>query len=239
MSGRAGVPERAGVPGPVPPGAGEVVWRVEARRPYQARQVTVEYDASAAAHLLALAAATGGEVTVVNAADGSWQPDARFPEVLAAMGCTVRRDGAALTVRGPARLDPLDVDLAAMPDQVTTVAVLAALAGGRSRLRGVAVARGHESDRLAALAGELGKLAVRVRELPDGLVIDGGAPRGPARIDPHDDHRLAMAFAALAARVPGVAIAQPGCVAKTYPSFWDDLGRAGLAWTVTPGRGRA
>ncbi len=206
---------------------GEGVWRVEAR-PYQAREVAVEYDASAAAHLFAVAAATGGEVTVTNAPAGSWQPDAQLPALLEAMGCTVRRDGAALTVCGPERLDPVDADLAAMPDQVTTVAVLAALAHGRSRLRGVAVARGHETDRLAALATELGKLGAEVTELPDGLVIDSREPRGPARIDPHDDHRLAMAFAALAARVPGVTIEQPGCVAKTYPGFWDDLARAGV-----------
>jgi len=218
---------------------GQTAWRVEAGHPYQARDVTVEYDASAAAHLFAVAAATGGAVTVVNASAGSWQPDAHLPDLLEAMGCTVGRDGAALTVCGPERLDPVDVDLAAMPDQVTTVAVLAALARGRSRLRGVAVARGHETDRLAALAAELGKLGVAVTERADGLVIDGGAPRGPARIDPHDDHRLAMAFAALAARVPGVTIAQPGCVAKTYPGFWDDLAAAGVRVRVRPARGPA
>ena len=115
-----------------------------------------------------------------------------------------------------------------MPDQVTTVAALAALAPGRSRLRSVAVARGHETDRLSALATELAKLGVRVEELPDGLVVHGGEPRGPALLRTHHDHRLAMAFAALAARVPGVAIEDPGCVAKTYPGFWDDLARAGL-----------
>jgi 3-phosphoshikimate 1-carboxyvinyltransferase len=120
-----------------------------------------------------------------------------------------------------------------MPDQVTTVAALAALAGGRSRLRNVGVARGHETDRLRALADELAKLGVGVEELPDGLVVDGGGAHGPALLDPHDDHRLAMAFAAIAARVPGVAIADPGCVAKTYPGFWDDLARAGLR-TRTP-----
>ncbi len=213
---------------------GEAGWRVEAGRPYRALQAEVEYDASAAAHLFALAAATGGTVTVSNAPPGSLQPDARLPELLAAMGATVTRQGASLTVRGPERLRPVDADLGHMPDQVTTVAALAALAPGRSRLRNVAIARGHETDRLAALAGELAKLGVEVEELPDGLVVHGGEPRGPALIDPHDDHRLAMAFAAVAARVPGVAIADPGCVAKTYPGFWADLARAGLRWRAHP-----
>jgi 3-phosphoshikimate 1-carboxyvinyltransferase len=137
-------------------------------------------------------------------------------------------------VTGPQLPAPVDADLGAMPDQVTTVAALAALAPGRSRLRGVAVARGHESDRLAALAGELAKLGVGVRERPDGLVVDGGHAAGPARLATHGDHRLAMAFAAVAARVPGVAIEDPGCVAKTYPGFWDDLAAAGVRWRAHP-----
>jgi 3-phosphoshikimate 1-carboxyvinyltransferase len=211
-------------------------WRVAAGIPYRAVEAEVDYDASAAAHLFALAAATGGTVTVTNARDGGGQPDTGLPELLAAMGSVVEREGDALTVRGPDRLAPLDADLGPMPDQVTTVAALAALAGGRSRLRNVAVARRHETDRLGALATELGKLGVRVEELPDGLVIHGGGARGPALLDPHDDHRLAMAFAAIAARVRGVAIDDPGCVAKTYPGFWDDLARSGLPVRIPQSR---
>jgi 3-phosphoshikimate 1-carboxyvinyltransferase len=215
---------------------GAAVWRVEAGRPYRARDLEVEYDASAAAHLFALAAATGGSVTVSNARQGTLQPDAGLPDLLAAMGATVTRDGPALTVSGPAALDPVDVDLAAMPDQVTTVAALAALARGTSRIRGVAVTRGHETDRLAALAAELGKLGVAVAELPDGLVVHGrGADRPrPARLATHGDHRMAMALAAVAARVPGLVVEDPGCVTKTYPAFWRDLAAAGLRWRPRP-----
>jgi 3-phosphoshikimate 1-carboxyvinyltransferase len=212
------------------------VWRVGAGSPYRARDLEVEYDASAAAHLFALAAATGGSVTVTNARPGTLQPDAGLPDLLAGMGATLARDGPALTVGGPAALDPVDVDLAAMPDQVTTVAALAALARGTSRIRGVAVARGHETDRLAALAAELGKLGVAVEELPDGLVVRGRGADGlrPARLATHGDHRMAMALAAVAARVPGLVVDDPGCVAKTYPGFWRDLAAAGLRWR--PGR---
>lgn len=205
-------------------------WRVRAGVRYAAREAAVAYDASAAAHLHALAAATGGMVTVTNAAQGSRQPDADLPAVLARMGATVERHGDAVTVTGPAGLAPLDVDLRRTPDQVTTVAALAALAPGTSRLRGVAVARSHETDRLAALRSELGRLRVAVEEHPDGLTIHGGTARGPARLATHDDHRLAMAFAAVAAAVPGVVIAEPGCVAKTYPGFWADLATQGVTW---------
>jgi 3-phosphoshikimate 1-carboxyvinyltransferase len=211
-------------------------WRVAAGGPYRPRDLEVEYDASAAAHLFALAAATGGSITVTNARPGTLQPDAGLPEVLARMGATLIRDGAALTVRGPQELAPVDVDLAATPDQVTTVAALAALARGSSRIGGVAVARGHETDRLAALATELGKLGVAVDELPDGLLVHGRGAEGlrPARLATHGDHRMAMALAAVAARVPGLVVDDPGCVAKTYRGFWRDLAAAGLRWR--PGR---
>jgi 3-phosphoshikimate 1-carboxyvinyltransferase len=125
-----------------------------------------------------------------------------------------------------------------MPDQVTTVAALAALADGRSRLRGVGVARGHETDRLAALAAELAKLGVAVQEEPGGLVVDGPGPDRlrPARLATWGDHRMAMALAAVAARVPGVVLEDPGCVAKTYPGFWRDLAAGGIGWRAHPGR---
>jgi 3-phosphoshikimate 1-carboxyvinyltransferase len=217
--------------------AGPCAWRVEPGRPYRATELRVEYDASAAAHLFALAAATGGQVTVTNATPGTRQPDAALPGLLAEMGAIVTRDGDRLTVRGPEALDPVDADLTAMPDQVTTVAALAALATGPSRIRGVAVARGHETDRLAALAAELAKLGAAVTELPDGLVVTGPGPDRlrPARLATWDDHRMAMALAAVAARVPGVVLDDPACVAKTYPGFWRDLAAAGLAWRAHPG----
>ncbi|MPZ72493.1 MAG: 3-phosphoshikimate 1-carboxyvinyltransferase [Nitriliruptorales bacterium] len=202
-------------------------WRVVAGAGYRAQEEAVDYDASAAAHLFCLAAATAGRVTVTNALPTTLQPDAQIADVLREMGCDVLRDGNALMVTGPARLQPVEVDMAAMPDQVTTVAALAVLAHGRTVIRGAAVTRGHETNRLAALATELRKLGVPVQEHPDGLTIHGGSAAGPARLATYGDHRLAMAFAAIAARVPGVAIEDPGCVRKTYPDFWDDVTRLG------------
>lgn len=202
-------------------------WHVRAGGGYVARTEAVEYDASAAAHLYALAAASGGSVTVANAVAGTDQPDAGIIEVLAAMGCEVDAGDGSVTVRGPQRLAAVDVDLRAMPDQLPTIAVLAALADGRSSLTGAAVTRGHETDRIAAVARELNKVGIDVQERPDGLLIRGGGAAGPARLKTYDDHRLAMAFAALALGVPGLVIEDAGCVAKTYPSFWSDLEAAG------------
>lgn len=204
-------------------------WRVHAGVHYDARSVDVEYDASAAAHLFALAAATGGTVTVANAG-GTRQPDAAAVDVLVALGCAVDTGPGGVTVTGTHALRPVDVSLAAMPDQVTTFAALASLVPGTSVLRDVGVARLHETDRLDALTAELGRLGVRVDASPDTLTIHGGTARGPAVLRTHEDHRLAMAFAAVGARVAGVTIEDPGCVAKTYPAFWDDARSLGCRW---------
>jgi 3-phosphoshikimate 1-carboxyvinyltransferase len=124
---------------------------------------------------------------------------------------------------GPLRA--VDVDMNAVSDTVMTQAVVALFADGVSRVRNVGHIRHKETDRIAALATELRKLGARVDELPDGLVIDPPAPDGlrPARIATYDDHRMAMSFALAGLRIPGVVIEDPGCVAKTYPRFWDDL----------------
>ena len=202
-------------------------FRVGARVPYLPRDETVEHDASAAAHLYALGVATGGSVTIANAS-GTSQPDGRMLEQFAAMGAVVSRGPAGTTVERRGELTGIDVDLGAMPDQLPTVAALGALARGDTLIRGVEIARGHESDRIRAVATELGRLGARVDEVTDGLVVHGGARLHPARVDTYHDHRLAMAFAAVGAAVPGVQIADPGCVAKTYPGFWVDVSRLGI-----------
>ncbi len=195
--------------------------------PYRARAYEVEYDASSAAHLFAFAATTGGRITVENAAEGTLQPDARFTDSLAAMGCDVTRNGASLTVAGPQRLSALHQDLGETPDMTTPLAVVCAYAAGESRLFNVEIVRGHETDRLAATATELRRMAILVTEERDGLRITGGTSRG-SRIATYHDHRMAMSFASAAARTPGVIIEDPGCVAKTFPGFWAELLRAGL-----------
>ena len=200
---------------------------VRAGATYSAREEEVEHDASAAAHLYALAAATSGSVTVENARPTS-QPDWGMLDLLASMGAAVTSGPGGVTVSSSGGLDGIDVSLAEMPDQVPTVAVLGALARGTTRIRDAAIARGHESDRLAVVASGLRALGVPVEEQADGLVVTGGARMRTGRVPTHDDHRIAMAFAVLARALPGIEIEGPGCVAKTYPRFWDDLSALGL-----------
>jgi len=116
----------------------------------------------------------------------------------------------------------IDVDLGDMPDMAQTFAVLAAVADGPSRVRGVGVIRGHETDRIAAVVHELRRVGVGAVETDDGFVVEP-APLRPAVVETYDDHRMAMAFALLGLVEPGIRIAHPEVVAKTFPGFWDAL----------------
>jgi 3-phosphoshikimate 1-carboxyvinyltransferase len=191
---------------------------------YRGRQFAIEPDASAASYFFALAAITGGTITVEGLGSSSIQGDMAFVDILEHMGCTVTREPGRTTVTGGS-LQSVDVDMMAMSDTVMTLAVVALFAGGVSRIRNVAHIRHKETDRIAALATELRKLGARVDEYPDGLVIDPPAPGQlrPARIATYNDHRMAMSFALVGLKVPGITILDPGCVAKTYPRFWDDF----------------
>jgi 3-phosphoshikimate 1-carboxyvinyltransferase len=193
---------------------------------YRGREYTIEPDASAASYFFALAALTGGTVTVEGLGTSSIQGDLAFVDILEHMGCTIVREPARTTVTG-GPLRAVDVDMNAVSDTVMTLAVVALFASGVSRIRNVAHIRHKESDRVAALATELRKLGASVDEHPDGLVIDPPAADGlnAARIATYDDHRMAMAFALAGLRIPGIEIVDPGCVAKTYPGFWADLER--------------
>jgi 3-phosphoshikimate 1-carboxyvinyltransferase len=123
-----------------------------------------------------------------------------------------------LVVRGPARLQGIDVDLHEYGEAAPTFTALAVLADGPSRLRGIAHLRLQETDRLGALAGELGRLGARISVTDDGLAITP-APLHGGTLDPHDDHRLAMAFAVVGLAVPGVRITDIDTTAKTVPGF--------------------
>ena len=196
-----------------------------------ATRVRVEGDYSAACYPAAAAALTGGPVVLSGLAANSRQGDRRFFDLLALMGATVTwRGGDEVEVVGPAAagLAAIDADLGALPDQVPTLAALAPFARGTTVIRGASHLRIKESDRLAAMAAELGRLGAAAEERPDGLVVPGvwadrPPPAGEVVVDSHGDHRIAMSLAITALRRPGVQIARPEVVAKSYPDFWNDL----------------
>ena len=185
------------------------------------RDYTIEPDASAASYFWAAAAISGGRVTVSGLNRKSLQGDVRFVDVLQQMGCRVEECDAGLTVHGRP-LRGVDVDMNDISDTVMTLGAVACFAEGPTTIRNIAHIRHKETDRIAALATELRKLGAEVDERPDGMTITPRPLTGCA-VDTYNDHRMAMSLALIGLKVPGVVIRNPGCVAKTYPGFWQDL----------------
>jgi 3-phosphoshikimate 1-carboxyvinyltransferase len=207
-------------------------WRTEPRV-LAGGEVAIEPDLSAAAYPAAAAAATGGEILLAGVSLASRQGDRRWLELVARMGATVAEERGGVRVAGGG-LAALDEDFSDIPDQVPTLAALAPFAVGTTRIRNVAHLRLKESDRLAAMASELRRAGAEVDELPDGLAIPGvwsarEPPGDPVTIDPHGDHRIAMAMALVGLRRRNLAIGDPGVVAKSWPEFWRELAR----WTAS------
>ncbi len=185
----------------------------------------IEPDLSGAVPFFAAAMVTGGAVTLTGWPRDSWQPVGRLTELLTALGAEVSQDDAGLTVRGTGALHGIEADLSEVSELTPVVAALAALADGPSELRGVAHIRGHETDRIAALATELGKVGAGVVEHPDGLGITPG-PLHAAELETYADHRMAHAGAVLGLAVEGIRLTDVACTSKTLPEFpelWADL----------------
>lgn len=190
----------------------------------RAREFHIEPDASSAGYFFALAAATGSTATLDGIPANSMQADLTLLDVLESMGCRVRRDGDRLEVTG-APLRGVDVDLRDAPDAAPTVAALATLATGATTIRGVAHLRAKESDRIAATCAEAERLGARTTSGDDWMRIEPAGHRRRTVVQTHDDHRMAMAFSVVGAARDGVSIADPGCVAKSFPGYWNEFER--------------
>lgn len=196
---------------------GTTVWHVDPR-PLAAFDRVIEPDLSNAAPFLAAALVAGGQVVVPGWPEDTTQAGDHLRGLLAAMGASVERDERGLVVRGTGAISGIDADLHEVGELTPTIAALAALAEGPSRLRGVAHLRGHETDRLAALAAELDRLGADVTETDDGLAI---APR-PLQgcvVRTYGDHRMATAAAIVGLRVAGVLVEDVATTDKTLPDF--------------------
>jgi 3-phosphoshikimate 1-carboxyvinyltransferase len=222
---RLGVDRVAAVDGglgvePLPPGPARAVARV-----------AVEPDYSAAAYPAAAAALVGGPVELLGLERDSAQGDRRFLDVLEQLGARVEWTSRGVRVSAGEHLRAAAHDFSDMPDQVPTLAALAAFADGITQIRGVAHLRIKESDRLAATTLGLRALGFIAKETPDGLIVHGrpelrrevSPPGPPAAVDTHGDHRIAMAFALVGLRRAGTRVLAPSVVGKSYPAFWRDL----------------
>ncbi|MGZ8319888.1 MAG: 3-phosphoshikimate 1-carboxyvinyltransferase [Telluria sp.] len=196
--------------------------------------IHVEGDASSASYFLAAGAITGGPVRVEGVGRDSIQGDVRFADALEMMGATITRGDNWIQCESNGVLKAIDADFNHIPDAAMTLAVAALYAEGTTTLRNIASWRVKETDRLAAMATELRKLGARVDEGADYISITPPDEISAATIDTYDDHRMAMCFSlasldGAARRGNRMRINEPGCVAKTFPDYFDAF--AGIAKT--------
>lgn len=188
---------------------------------YQHVAYDIEPDASAASYFFAAAVACGGTVTVPGLGTRSLQGDVRFAEVLGTLGASVEMAPRSTTVTS-GTFGGCTVDMSDISDTAQSLAAIAPLAASPIEVQGVGFIRRKETDRIHAVVTELQRLGIPASELDDGFRIEPG-PVSPGVVRTYDDHRMAMSFAVLGLAVPGIEIADPGCVAKTFPGFWETV----------------
>lgn len=190
---------------------------------YVATNYSIEPDASAASYFLAAAAITGGKVRVEGIGLDALQGDVCFANVLEAMGCELKSDRDWIEISGRASRG-IDINMADISDTVQTLAAVALFAEGPTRVRGVAHNRHKETDRIGDLIKEIRRLGAQAHEHDDGLTIVPGKLQA-CELQTYRDHRMAMSFALVAMKVPGCVVLDPRCTEKTYPQFFEDLGK--------------
>jgi 3-phosphoshikimate 1-carboxyvinyltransferase len=195
------------------------LWRVTPG-PVRGGEIVVEPDLSNAAPFAAAAVVTGGVIRFPGWPAHTVQPGAALPALLERMGAKTRLDNGELTVRGSGAIHGIDADLRDTSELVPTLAALATLADSPSTFRDIGHMRGHETDRLAALATELGRLGGRVVETDDALTIHP-TPLHAGVFGTYGDHRLATSAAVLGLAVPGIEVENVATTSKTMPGFVD------------------
>jgi len=189
---------------------------------YRAANYTIEPDASAASYFFAAAAVSGGRVKIAGLGSNALQGDVGFVDVLAQMGADVTTTADSIEVRGTGTLRGIDVDMSQISDTAQTLAAIAPFAQGPVRVTGIGFIRKKETDRVGAVVTELQRMGIDAVEEDDGFVVQPGVPQ-PVTVETYHDHRMAMSFAITGLMTPGIDIADPGCVNKTFPTYWDVL----------------
>jgi 3-phosphoshikimate 1-carboxyvinyltransferase len=191
-------------------------------QPYSAGRIRIEGDYSSASFFFLAAAICESRVMVMGLPPETKQGDHRFLGLIARMGCRVSQQDDCITVEGT-DLCPISEDMGDTPDLVPPIAIAAAFAEGESIFTNVARLRYKECDRIAVIASELAKMGVTTRCDVESLTVQGTKHVHGARINPHNDHRIAMSFAVAGLATGDITIMDEGCVAKSFPGFWDKL----------------
>ncbi|HEX2731293.1 MAG TPA: 3-phosphoshikimate 1-carboxyvinyltransferase [Polyangiaceae bacterium] len=195
---------------------------LRAGQAYTGRSYAIEPDASAASYFFAAAAITGGRVTVEGLGTTTKQGDWGLVDVLERMGAKVLREPTRTTVIGTGKLVGVEVDMKDLSDVAQTLAVVAPFASSPTTINGIGFIRHKETDRVGAVVKELGRLGIRAEEHADGYTVHPGLPSA-GLVHTYDDHRMAMSFALLGLKAPGISIDDPACTSKTFPNYFDVL----------------
>lgn len=199
----------------------EACYHIPQGQHYIKSHFVIEGDFSSAGYFFAIAALTQSTITLKNLNPHSAQADREFLNILAKMDNVIMMGDKEIKIVGK-NVIPLSIDMSDCPDQVQTMAVLAAFAKGVTKISGVRSLRLKETERVKALKNELAKMGIKTEDTPDSLTIYGGHPHA-ATIDTYGDHRMAMAYAVAGTKLPGMKIRNPEVVHKTFPTFWNEL----------------
>lgn len=208
--------------------------KIKGGQRYRSFDRTIPADFSSAAFPLCAGVLAGGTVTLTGLEMDDPQGDREVIAILRKMGAVIDSNNQTVTVRGGS-LRGIDVDMNAIPDAISMLAVCACFAEGTTILHNVPQARIKETDRIAVMAAELGKLGADIKELPDGLIIRGTGLKGGS-VNGHGDHRVVMALtvAGFAADGP-VTVDTAESADVTYPGFWKAMRSLGATVTLTGG----
>ena len=188
------------------------------------KEYFIESDATSASYFFAIAALTKSRIKILNLSPASTQGDIRFVDILKTMGSKVIKNNKEkwIEVEGTNQFNPINIDMTDNPDIVQTLAIVALFAKGKSMLTGLEHLKVKETNRLKALDSELRKTSAGVYATGNSLIVTGREING-AQIKTYGDHRMAMAFAVLGTKIPGVTIENPEVVNKSFPGFWKTL----------------
>jgi 3-phosphoshikimate 1-carboxyvinyltransferase len=191
---------------------------------YTGRKYAIEADVSAACYFYAMAPLLGVPVLVRGVHEDSLQGDLGFIRILEQMGCVSQEQSKGILLLPPPNgsFPGVDVDMSACSDQAITLAAIAPYADSPTTIRGIGHIRHQECDRMAAIVSELTRLGIACEAAEDTLRIVPGKVK-PADIETYDDHRMAMGFALMGLRTPGITIRNPSCCRKTFENYFEVL----------------
>ena len=200
------------------------IYKINAGQKYNPLSYNIEPDASAAAYFYAMSPLLGIQICVRGVHFDSLQGDIEFIRTLEKMGCHAKDSPEGIILYPPEDgiIHGINIDMSAFSDQAITLSAIAPFADSPTTINGIGHIRKQESDRLAGIEAELGKIGIRTETTEDSIIIYPGVPKS-SHINTYEDHRMAMGFSLIGLKTPGIVIDNPGCCAKTFENYFKIL----------------